>query len=321
MHAAIVGASTLKGKELKQALQERAFPTRRLTLLDDEEVRGKLTEFQGEPALIHALTGESFTDVDFAFFASEPAFTGKHWRLAASQRCRIIDLSGALEREPGAHVAGPLATGTVPESSGRLFVAAHPAALVIAAVIRRLPSIQRAIVTAFEPASERGAEGVDELHQQAVSLFSFQSVPQRVFGAQVAFNLLAARGPESRPSLAEIEERIDRHVSLLNPAGPRPSIRLAQSPTFHSHTFAFYMETATPRDARAVERALDSDGFDVRRAGAEAPNAVDAASSADILIGDIRPDRASDRGFWAWAAADNLRLAAVNAVMIAEQLV
>jgi len=38
------------------------------------------------------------------------------------------------------------------------------------------------------------------------------------------------------------------------------------------------------------------------------------------MVGDIRPDKNHPGAWWIWAAADNLRLAAVNAVRIAEEL-
>jgi aspartate-semialdehyde dehydrogenase len=38
-----------------------------------------------------------------------------------------------------------------------------------------------------------------------------------------------------------------------------------------------------------------------------------------MVIGDIRADSASSRGYWLWVVADNLRLLARNAVRIAEE--
>lgn len=324
-HVAVVGASSLRGKEVKDILEQRSFPTRRLSLLDEEELLGQLTEFQGEPTLIRSIDRNSFQGVDFAFFTGSPSFTQSCWKLAEREGCRMIDLTGALEQQcPEAPVAGPLATGELPAGDGKIFVVAHPAALAIGCVLRRVAArcpLARAIVHVFEPASERGSAGVAELHQQTVSLLSFKQAPQKVFGSQLAFNLLAVCGEESRPSLAEVEQRVVRHVErLLGGRAPQPSLRVAQSAVFHAHSFSFYLELEEPRDAREIEQALSGEGFDLRRGAEEAPSATGAASSSDILVGDIRSDRACPRGYWLWAAADNLRLAALNAVRIAEEL-
>ena len=54
-HIALVGASSLKGKEVKEVLERRSFAIRHLTLLDEEERQGQLAEFQGEPTFIRSV--------------------------------------------------------------------------------------------------------------------------------------------------------------------------------------------------------------------------------------------------------------------------
>ena len=324
-HIALVGASSLKGKEVKEVLEKRSFPIRRLSLLDEQERQGQLAEFQGEPTFIRSVDGGSFEGVDFAFFTGTALFLRHCWKLAESKGCRMIDLTGALEEEvQEVAVAGPLATGQLPPGEGKMFAAAHPAALTISSILRRLSAsfpITRAVVNVFEPASEQGKAGVEELHQQAVSLLRFQKMPQQVFGSQLAFNLLTACGEDRRPSLAEVEQQVGRHIDrLLGGRTLRPSVRVVQSPIFHAHTFSFYVELERPHDPAELEEALLADGFDLRRSNEEAPSAVGAAGSDDILVGDIRRDRAGPCGYWLWAAADNLRLSALNAVRIAEEL-
>jgi len=323
---ALVGASTLKGKELKEVLENRAFPVRRLALLDSGEEAGKLTEFDGEPVFVRPLSRESFAGVDFAFFTGSPAFTLNSWKLAEGAGSRMIDLTGALEREKeaGAVLAAPLA-GEWPPAPGRAVALAHPAASVIALVIRRLAGalpVRLAVVNVFEPASERGSPGIEELHQQTVKLLSFQEAPSDVFGGQLAFNLLASMREDVRPSLADVEQRIARQVSLLlGSAPPRTAIRLLQAPTFHSHALSLYVELDGQRTVAELERALGGEGVDLRLSGQEAPTAAGAASSDDVLIGDIRRDARQPGGFWLWAAADNLRLQALDAVRLAEWMV
>ena len=324
-HIALVGASSLKGKEVKEVLEKRSFPIRRLSLLDEQERQGQLAEFQGEPTFIRPVDGGSFEGVDFAFFTGSALFLRHCWKLAESKGCRMIDLTGALEEEAQeVAVAGPLATGQLPPGEGKMFAAAHPAALTISSILRRLSAsfpITRAVVNVFEPASEQGKAGVEELHQQTVSLLRFQKMPQQVFGSQLAFNLLTACGEDRRPSLAEVEQQVGRHIDrLLGGRTLRPSVRVVQSPIFHAHTFSFYVELERPHDPAELEEALLADGFDLRRSSEEAPSAVGAAGSDDILVGDIRRDRAGSCGYWLWAAADNLRLSALNAVRIAEEL-
>jgi aspartate-semialdehyde dehydrogenase len=322
---ALVGASTLKGKELKEVLEERRFPVRHLSLLDEEDLVGQLTEFQGEPAFVRSVEMGSFEGGDFAFFASSPLFTRNHWKLAEREGCRVIDVSEGLEQDlPEAPVAAPFITGQLPPAGRPAFVAAHPAALVIALVIRRLAAtlpLARVIVNVFEPASERGQAGVEELHQQTVNLLTFKEWPRQVFEGQSAFNMLPALGEGARPTLLEVEARVARQVAQILGAGAlTPSLRVAQASSFHAHSFSFYLEMAQARPPAELQRALSAPPFDFRGGDVEAPSAVGAAASSEVLVGDLRVDASSPRGYWLWAAADNLRLMAVNAVETAELL-
>jgi len=42
---------------------------------------------------------------------------------------------------------------------------------------RKAGEIRTALATVFEPASERGRRGMDELHEQTVNLLNFQQMP------------------------------------------------------------------------------------------------------------------------------------------------
>ncbi|MGH9601024.1 MAG: Asd/ArgC dimerization domain-containing protein, partial [Terriglobales bacterium] len=66
---AIVGAGTLKGRELKDVLEERSFPALDIKLLDDDELMGQLESVGEEATFIQSVQPEQFENVDFAFFA------------------------------------------------------------------------------------------------------------------------------------------------------------------------------------------------------------------------------------------------------------
>ena len=51
----------------------------------------------------------------------------------------------------------------------------------------------------------------------------------------------------------------------------------------------------------------------------EPPNNVNVAGEDDILLA-VRGDSTQPRGFWLWAAADNLRLSSITAVDCAAAL-
>ncbi len=182
--------------------------------------------------------------------------------------------------------------------------------------------VARAIVHIFEPASEYGTPGIEELQQQTVNLLNLQPLPKKVFDAQLAYAMLAQLGAEAQVPLAEMEDRIERHLATLlerTEGCPMPSLRLIQAPVFHGFTFSFWIEFEDALAASDVEDVLSQDNFDVRSGDLEAPNNVGVSGQSGISVGAISPDSNSGNAFWIWAAVDNLRLAAESAAMIARE--
>jgi aspartate-semialdehyde dehydrogenase len=325
---AIVGAGTLKGKELADVLNDRHFPAEEVKLLDDEESLGKLEAVGDEVSFIQTVLPEQFRNVDFAFFASDAAFTTKNWNMAQRAGCAIIDLSYSLEGERGATVRSPwiereLNQSRAPELQPEPVVVAHPAAQVLAMLLLRsqkLAEVRSAIATVFEPASEHGRRGMDELHEQTVSLLSFRDLPKTVFDTQVAFNMVARYGESSKPPLESVEHRITSHLRQLT--GQRikvPSLMLLQAPSFHGHVFSVYVELEKPIAAGDLSNALAGEHVEITRSADEWPSNVNAAGQDAILVA-VRNDVENNRGFWITAAVDNLRVAAMTAVECAETM-
>ena len=99
-----MGAASLKGKEVAEMLNERNFPAADIRLLDDDESMGQLEAMGDEISFIQRVRAEQFENVDFTFFAADQASTRKNWKDARDAGSAIIDLSAALENEPGASV-------------------------------------------------------------------------------------------------------------------------------------------------------------------------------------------------------------------------
>ena len=205
--AAIVGAASLKGKEIAEMLNERNFPAVDVRLLDDDDALGQLEAMGDEISFIQSVRVEQFEHVDFTFFASDGECTRKNWKRSRDAGSAIIDLSSALEDEAGASVRslwvererGQIAP---PDLQPGPCVTAHPVAVTLALLLlraRKAGAIRRVAATVFQPASEHGQRGMDELHQQTVNLLSFQPLPKDVYDAQVAFNMVARYGQKSQP--------------------------------------------------------------------------------------------------------------------------
>jgi aspartate-semialdehyde dehydrogenase len=325
---AIVGAATLKGKELAEVLSDRNFPRRDVKLLDDDESLGQLEAVGDEMSFVQAIRPEHFENVDFAFFASEESFTRRHWEMAHQAGCAIVDLSFALENIPGAVLRSPwverqLGRPPSPDLEPAPVVVAHPASVVLALLLLRAQKAGRvnsATVTLYEPASEQGRRGMDELHEQTVNLLSFHELPRQVFDTQVAFNLVSRYGQKAHLPLESAERRVLSHYQRLT-AGQAlvPALMLVQAPIFHGHAFSIYFEMAEMVSMGDMAQALAGEHVLVSRGTEESPSTVSAAGQGDILL-TCRHDASHQNGIWVWAAADNLRIVAGAAVEIAEEM-
>jgi aspartate-semialdehyde dehydrogenase len=327
---AIVGSSTLKGKELTEILPESPLAAADVRLLDNEESTGQLESVGDEMTFVQRVAADNFEGADVVFFGSDAAFTKGHWNLATRAGSAVVDLSFALEAEKGATVRAPwidveLGESVPMELQPGPVVVAHPASIVLATLLLRLKkasSPKVAVCTVFEPASERGRKGLDELHQQTVNILSFQPLPKDVYDAQVAFNLLSSYGGQVQPPLASTEKRIVEHFkTIVRGAVAVPSLMLLQAPVFHGHAFSLYIELPASVSFGEVAQVLAGEHVEiVHPPEEEAPSTVGAAGQEAILV-ELRPDLEHKNGIWIWAAADNLRVMGLNAIASAEQLV
>jgi aspartate-semialdehyde dehydrogenase len=329
---AIVGAASLRGKELNEALSDSIFSSANFVLMDDESALGQLESVGDEVTFIQRIETGSFGGMDFVFFAGSEEVTRKHWRSAQQAGASIIDLSYALESEPGALVRAPWVQDeaetpqAAPDLKTTAVSPAHPAAVVLALLLQRaqtVAGVQSASATVLEPSSEYGRAALDELHQQTVSLLSFQSLPKEIYDTQVAFNVVSAMGESAKVNLGASEARIRRHYAQLS-AGQLPyaSIQLLHAPVFHGYGISFAIELDEPVSAEHLETALSGEHVDVIMGDADAPSNLSSAGQDDILI-RVRTADGSELAttrFWVWAVIDNLKLSAFNALACAQEL-
>ena len=327
---AIAGASTLLGKELKEALSESPLAAAGFVLFDEEEAQGQLDQVGDEITFVQTIDADAFERVDFTFFCGSEDLTRKHWRQALRSGSTVLDLTGALDQEAGVVVRAPWlgSEAVTVDLFTPAVVPAHPAALALALLLERLQQVapvRFAAATLLEPASEFGRAAMDELHQQTVSLLSFQGMPRAMYDAQVAYNLLSALGESATVHLSAVEARIRRHYDALSASRwPALALQVIHAPVFHGHTFSIAVELERPVEISALEEALSGDHVDLVLEDTDSPSNLAATGQNDVLV-RLRPELGARNStetsrLWLWAASDNLRLNAQNAVECALDL-
>lgn len=327
---AIAGASTLLGKELKDALTDSSLAAENFVLLDEAQGLGQLDQVGDEVTFVQPILPDAFDRVDFTFFCGPEDQTLRHWKQALQAGSTVLDLSGALDRETGVLVRAPWVAAE--DVNADLFtpaiVPAHPAALALALLMERLQQsvpVQAAFATVLLPASEFGRAAMDELHQQTVNLLSFQSLPRATYDAQAAYNLLSGLGESATASLAWVEARVRRHFAALSGnRWPAMSLQAIHAPVFHGHAFSIAVELERPVEITTLEEALGGEHLDLVLEDTDSPSNLAATGQNDVLVRlkpepDVRNPAIASR-LWLWAASDNLRLHAQNAVDCALEL-
>lgn len=324
--AAVVGGSTLLGRELLEEINNSAASLWDLRVLeDDQDADGQLISSGDEAMVVQVLNEGSFTGLDLVFFATPRETTAKFVDAAITSEAAVVDLTGYTSGRTGFVTRSPWVDGgqrfdlttlgaTIPE----------PAAVVLSLLADRLEGAfgaTKVVATVLEPASQAGSAGVDELHQQTVNLLSFQELPQKVFGSQVAFNMQATLGEDALVRLGDIRQRVHDDLLLLggNQRKGYVSFSLLQAPVFHGYVISAHVELAPGQGAEpdAVQRALEGSLILFNNS---TPPSNQAAIEAGGVIATVGRDTQTKNACWVLLAADNLRITARNAVELGNQL-
>lgn len=320
-----MGADSLLGQELRERYQSENLAPRLQSATLEKDAAAVFAASEDEIEVVAAMDASMIEDA-IAIVAANNAVEAWARLQEASTNPPLLDLTGDLENEPGAVLRAPLFESRPVEAP--IHRIPLPGAWLLAAFLNDLHTqhpVQRAIVTLFEPASQTGRKAIDELQKQTVALLSFKQLPKAQFDAQLAFNLLARTGEESKISIPKREAAIQRDLralAKLHGAGlPVPSVRLVQAPIFHGYAASVWVEFSSRPNFAALLPKLKEEGVDVRDESLDPPTNTGAAGQSGYAVGAIEADRNHPNGAWFWLAADNFRLQADLAIEVLRELV
>ncbi|HXH27467.1 MAG TPA: Asd/ArgC dimerization domain-containing protein, partial [Candidatus Polarisedimenticolia bacterium] len=315
----------LTGKGIKELLVSRSFPTASVRLFATRtDPEANLTEFAGEAMLVTEPDPDALGRLDLAFFCGTPDEGARYLDWPRQRGFVGIDLTTASNGAEGV----PLVNMTVnPEEvspAPGIIATPHPIAQLVsnllAPVVQGCGPVEAAAVV-FQPASECGEGGIEELYQQTLGLLNFQDQPQRIFGRQLAFNLIPASiyGSGTEPGGAR-RRHLEQEVRKVARGDYRLSLQVVLAPVFHGHAALLHLvlPPGVSKDA-LLGCYSDSDEVTLGRPG-EPATPVERAGQPGVRIGVIDPG-GSPSTYWIWAVSDNLVSGtALNAVRIAETL-
>jgi aspartate-semialdehyde dehydrogenase len=311
----IVNPLTLVGAEIITILRERSFPLARVVLLDSTgQSTGALTDVGDDPAIVIAVSDDELEDCDLVFFCGSSAINREWIDRHRDDRFIAVDLSQPGSSEEGKLVVAGINLESVEEGDD-LLVSPHPVALPLALILHQLSQlveIELGSATVVQPASELEQAGMEELAKQTLGILNITKVPIEIFGRQLAFNLY--------PAPQHHEELILAQVRTLTTTRTELALMVTQGTIFHGHTFSLFVKTREEVTREQIAATLRANPAIALPEGDQTFATIDSAGRDEVLVAEIRPDPAIRRGFWLWAACDNVRRGtALNAVLIAEK--
>lgn len=320
---AVIGATGTLGSDVVAVLDERRYPVGELVPVATDASLGEEVSLRGES--VPVLAGEvSLRGADVAFVCVPPESAAPWVKRALEAQVPCIDLSGAMAGVPEvAVVAADLAPPR--ELLLRPLVVSPPGpalawALALAPLQARF-GLARVRGTSLEAASGVGRAGIRTLEAEVVALFNQESPPESsVFAGPVAFDCVPELEHPPDPYGAGPAEAqlVSLLQALLDTLVPVAATRV-RVPTFAGLGASLAVELSKPADLDDVRAALlDAAGLELWDPEATGPTTRDAATRSEVLVGRLRRDPTSPAGVLLWLAADPVRLAATNAVRLAE---
>ena len=311
---AVVGATGAVGEQIVELIDARALPCAELALFATERGATQTVEALGDALLVAEFhEAAELSRFDIAFLAVAPSWAADIVRACPGPL--LVDLSAALRAPsevPSIHLVAP--GFTPPEriaefaASNNVIAIPHPAAHALATIISAARA-QNGVVcaTMMLGASSAGRHSVEEVVQEARDLLSGthnleEGEIQRAFNAYPA-------DPASGLAAA-----LAAQTAALLGAAPRLLIEVVHIAVLHGSAMTVLIpDPADPDNLAARLRAAP--GL-LMVAGEEgSAGVIDAVGQEAILV----MLGAQPAGASVWCAFDNARLAALDAVWVAEK--
>ncbi|MEW5807548.1 MAG: Asd/ArgC dimerization domain-containing protein [Acidobacteriota bacterium] len=325
-NVSLVGAGRLLGKDVKLFLEEREFPIARLKLLDSETYEGAITEYNGEASLITKIEEDSFLYSDIIFLCCGGQEGKQYASFPRKEGSLLIDFSLThAGREQAPVINCDINLESMRKGKG-IVSSPQPISIILSNLLHPLDlafGMERISVNVFQPVSDFGEEGIEELHQQTIKILSFSKIPKNVFGRQLAFNLIPGSMLSTRQREAAIDTAISQEVSeILGWRDRRLATRIIVAPVFFSHSFSIHLMLKSRPQSSQVNDVLNKIKCMKISTKGRGVTPVEATGERQMYVSESCEDGLSSGGFWLWIVSDHLRSdAALNAVRIAEAFI
>ncbi len=322
---AVIGATGSVGEALLSVLVERNFPVDKLYALGRGKSTSNTAMFNERPVLVEPLDGFDFSRCQIAFFCAPKAVAKRYALRAVKAGCWVIDTSSQFRLDDAVPLVVPEVNGDRLNGLSGPRIIASPAAPVVQACAALFPlhkkfGLRRVDMTTLLAVSALGRAGIAELAGQTARLLNVQAMDQKLFPAQIAFNLVPAFDAPSDCGYTDDERTSVEEVRKVLGLGTlEVTATQAFVPVFYGHSQIIRAELEAVVDLSEVRKSLVEAGCEFGDTPAEVltPAGMGTTSDAVFISRCLQGSSRLDL----WTLADNIRKgAAINSTAIAETL-
>lgn len=328
-NVAIAGATGAVGETFLKILEERNFPIAELKLLASKRSVGKELTFKGKTYKVEEMTHDSFEGVDIALFSAGGSRSLEFAPSAVKAGAVVVDNSSAYRMDKDVPLVVPEVN---PEDAFKHNgIIANPNCTTIIMLVALKPlydysKIKNVVVSSYQSTSGAGAQGMQELMDQAKSWANGEPLKVEKFAHQILFNVIPHVDSFTDNGYTKEEMKMFNETrKMLHDDDIKVSATCVRVPTLSAHSETITIETEkdiTPDKARELFAKAPGLQLLDDPANNKYPMPLFVAGGDDCFVGRIRTDIARPNCLTFWVVGDQLRKgAATNAVQIAELLI
>ncbi|HWL09234.1 MAG TPA: aspartate-semialdehyde dehydrogenase [Planctomicrobium sp.] len=327
-NVAVLGATGAVGRIMRQLLEERNFPAKKIRFLASARSAGSKLTFRNEEHTVELLTKDCFAGSDLVIASTPDDVAAEYLPAAVEAGCKVIDESGYWRMKEGVALVIPEvnpqdalnAKGIIASpncSTTQMVVALKP--------LHDAAKVKRVIVSTYQATSGAGVQGTADLIDGSKAFLAGQEHKYSVFKYPIAFNAIPQIGGDKEFGYTSEEMKMVYETrKILGDESILVNATCVRIPVANCHSETITVETErpiSPEEARELFSNFPGIKVIDDLKNSQYPLPSDCDGSDLVFIGRIRKDLSHPNGLSFWCVSDNLRKgAATNAIQIAELL-
>jgi len=326
---AVVGATGAVGTIIRQLLEERRFPSKRIKFLASSRSAGREIAFAGKPHTIEELQPEAFCQGQLVISSTPDDVARDFIPKAVRRGAVVVDESGSWRMDPNVPLVIPEVNAEAIRKHQGIISSPNCSTTQMVLAMKPLHDagrVRRVVVSTYQATSGAGVAGTRDLEGGTRAALAGEQYEYEEFAYPIAFNCIPQIGrPKHQGYTSEEMKMVWETQKVFEDESIQVCPTCVRVPVSNCHSESILVETEkkiTVEEARelfaatpgmAVMDDLDATCY---------PMPINCDQRDEVFVGRIREDLSCPNGLAFWCVSDNLRKgAATNAVQIAEWLV